>query len=191
MIELPKSNSPMSRKESKKIGQMNSLNVIIPHAAVNDILDNIYEIIEILQKICSKMNSYFGNKLIFTILSAFICLTVQLFYLINNIRHGFQNERAVLGSLASCSLIFTHILELYVIFVSGHRVKDMWNLLIKRVQSTKRKFAQNEKFKARVDELVSIMAFTRVEMKAAGLFNIDLSVITSVRKNKFIYKNCC
>lgn len=56
----------------------------------------------------------------------------------------------------------------------------MWSALIKRVQDSKRKFAADEKFKAQIDELVSIMVFTRVEMKAAGLFNIDLSVITSV-----------
>lgn len=119
--------------------------------------------------------------MIFTILSAFICLTVQLFYLINHIRHGFHTERAILYSAASCSLIFTHILELWTIFISGHQVKDMWNTLIKRIQSTKRKFVQSDdKLKARIDELVSIMVFTRVEMKAAGLFNIDLSVITSV-----------
>jgi gustatory receptor len=119
-------------------------------------------------------------QVIFTILSAFICLTIQLFYLINNIRHGFRNERAVLSSAASCSLIFTHVLELWVIFISGHRVKDMWNLLIKRIQSTKRRFANDDTFKAKIDELVSIMVFCKVEMKAAGLFNIDLSVITSV-----------
>ena len=56
----------------------------------------------------------------------------------------------------------------------------MWSVLIKRVQNSKRKFATNEKFKAQIDELVSIMVFTRIEIKAAGLFNIDLSVITSV-----------
>lgn len=118
--------------------------------------------------------------MIFTILSAFICLTVQLFYLINHIRHGFHTDHAILYSAASCSLIFTHILELWTIFISGHQVKDMWNTLIKRIQGTKRKFMTDEALKARIDELVSIMVFTRVEMKAAGLFNIDLSVITSV-----------
>lgn len=57
----------------------------------------------------------------------------------------------------------------------------MWNTLIKRIQGTKRKFIMtDETLKARIDELVSIMVFTRVEMKAAGLFNVDLSVITSV-----------
>lgn len=86
----------------------------------------------------------------------------------------------MMAAAASCSLIFTHILELWVIFISGHRVKDMWSSLIKRVQEAKRKFAADEKFKAQIDELVSIMVFTRIEMKAAGLFNIDLSVITSV-----------
>lgn len=118
--------------------------------------------------------------MIFTLLTAFICLTVQLFYPINNIRHDFQSEKSVLAAAASCSLIFTHILELWVIFISGHRVKDMWSNLIKRVQEAKRKFTSDEKFKAQIDELVSIMVFTRIEMKAAGLFNIDLSVITSV-----------
>lgn len=67
-----------------------------------------------------------------------------------------------------------------MIFISGHQVKDLWNSLIKRIQSTKRRFVTDETFKARIDELVSIMVFTRVEMRASGFFNIDLSVITSV-----------
>lgn len=63
---------------------------------------------------------------------------------------------------------------------------DMWSALIKRVQGAKRKFASDEKFKMQIDELVSIMVFTRVEMKAAGLFNIDLSVITSVSDDNVV-----
>jgi gustatory receptor len=114
------------------------------------------------------------------VLSAFICLTVQLFYLINNIRRGFKTPDSILASAASCSLIFTHILELWVIFVSGHRVKDMWNILIKRIQGMKRRFAGDAMFKDKIDELISIMMFTKVEMRAAGFFDIDLSVITSV-----------
>lgn len=125
-------------------------------------------------------SKFITQKVIFTILSAFICLTVQLFYLINHIRHGFHGERSIVHSTASCSLIFTHILELWTIFISGHEVKDTWNALIKRIQSTKRRFVTDEALKMRIDELVSIMVFTKVEMKAAGLFNIDLSVITSV-----------
>lgn len=62
----------------------------------------------------------------------------------------------------------------------------MWSALIKRVQGAKRKLASDEKFKAQIDELVSIMVFTRVEMKAAGLFNIDLSVITSVSDDNVV-----
>lgn len=128
----------------------------------------------------SKKIQIYYSQVIFTILSAFICLTVQLFYLINHIRHGFNGEHSILHSTACCSLIFTHILELWAIFISGHQVKDMWNILIKRIQSTKRNFATDEDLKMRIDELISIMIFTKVEMKAAGLFNIDLSVITSV-----------
>ena len=125
--------------------------------------------------------------MIFTVLTAFICLTVQLFYLINNIRCGFQNPNAVVASGASCSLIFMHTLELWVVFISGQRVKDVWSKLVKRVFVAKRKFTVNKKLKAQIDELVSIMLFTRIEIKAAGLFNIDLSVITSVSDNFVSY----
>ncbi|KAL7017683.1 hypothetical protein ACKWTF_010482 [Chironomus riparius] len=188
MIELTSNPSkPLSSRESNNNMRPILANIIIPCTTKADIIENIYDIVEIVQKICLQMNSYFGKKVIFTILSAFICLTVQLFYVINNIRHSFQNENSVLSTAASCSLIFTHILELWVIFISGHRVKDMWNSLIKRVQSTKRRFAVDEAIRCRIDELVSIMTFTRVEMKAAGLFNIDLSVITSIASSIATY----
>ncbi|KAG5673017.1 hypothetical protein PVAND_003095 [Polypedilum vanderplanki] len=178
----------LNTKNSSEIRSLNILTaVIVPSTTISEILDNLYEVVEIIQKICSKMNSYFGKKVIFTVLSAFICLTVQLFYLINNIRNGFQTKLNILASVASCSLIFTHILELWVIFISGHRVKDMWNVLIKRIQGTKRRFASDEIFKAKIDELISIMVLTKVEMRAAGFFNIDLSVITSIASSIATY----
>jgi hypothetical protein len=55
---------------------------------------------------------------------------------------------------------------------------------VKQVQQSKRKFPLDERFKAQVDELVTAMSYTRIEMQAAGLFNIDLSVITSVSHEK-------
>lgn len=114
-------------------------------------------------------------------MTAFICLTVQLFYLINHIQHGFPTNKSVLASIASCSLISLHVLELWVIFFSGHKIKEMWNILVKTIQDTKRKYDSDEVFKSRIDELVNTMVFTRVELKAAGFFPLDLSVVTSVR----------
>lgn len=194
MIELP---STPKAKPVNELKRVNARPIIVMPCNSAEVVENVHEIVEKLQLICCQMNSYFGKKVrrefamastttrfplqvIFTLLSAFICLTVQLFYLINNIRQGFPSEKSMLAAAASCSLIFTHVLELWVIFIGGHRVKDMWSDVIKRVQETKRKFAADERFKAQIDELVSIMVFTRIEMKAAGLFNIDLSVITSV-----------
>jgi gustatory receptor len=194
MIEIPMTD--LLAKDFKNVMKLQtSAKDVLPIKA-HEVIDQIYDIVEILQEICSKLNSFFGKKVkgvldylstnksspqvIFTVLTAFICLTVQLFYIINHIRHSFQSNKSIISAAASCSLIFTHILELWVIFISGHRVKDMWSMLIKRVQNSKRKFASNERFKAQIDELVSIMVFTRIEIKAAGLFNIDLSVITSV-----------
>ena len=175
------------------------------------VFENIYDVIETLQKICSNMNSYFGKKVtkqtneiekvfsfftltgllifsqvIFTILTAFICITAQLYRLINNIRQGLKQNRAIWNAAASFSLIITHIVELWAIFSSGHRVKETWSSLVERLHESKRKFGPDEKFKVQIDDLVSIMIFTRVEMKAAGLFNIDLSVITSVS-----FGHCC
>lgn len=206
MIESDRKAIPTKEfKDSRRVSTLTNIN--LPSLDNAETIENIYDIVEKLQIICSKMNSYFGKKVclelrrrvkqtnlkkinipqvIFTILTAFICLTVQLFYIINNIRHGFQSENSVLASAASCSLIFTHVLELWIIFISGNRVKDMWTALINRLQSAKRRFVRDEIFKTRIDELVSIMVFTRVELKAAGLFPVDLSVVTSVRHPVFL-----
>lgn len=74
-----------------------------------------------------------------------------------------------------------HVLELWAIFFSGHKIKEMWSTLVKTIQDTKRKYDSDEVFKSRIDELVNTMVFTRVELRAAGFFPLDLSVVTSVR----------
>lgn len=192
------------RQNGNNLNRLTTLsNVVMPPINDQDVVNIIFEIVEKFQEISNKLNKYFGKKVnvqimfdkilnpcllfvfvfqvIFTILTAFICLTVQLFYLINHIRHGFPTNKSVLASIASCSLISMHVLELWAIFFSGHKIKEMWSTLVKTIQDTKRKYDSDEVFKSRIDELVNTMVFTRVELRAAGFFPLDLSVVTSVR----------
>lgn len=68
LIELPSNTKaiPLS-KEMKHLSVSSSITniVVVPHSTKADFIDSIYEIVEILQKICSKMNSYFGKKVNF------------------------------------------------------------------------------------------------------------------------------
>lgn len=194
------------RQNGNNLNRLTTLsNVVMPPINDQDVVNTIFEIVEKIQEISNKLNKYFGKKVnvqimfgqnfttfnpfcclfvfqvIFTILTAFICLTVQLFYLINHIRNGFPTNKSVLASIASCSLISMHVLELWAIFFSGHKIKEMWSTLVKTIQDTKRKYDSDEVFKSRIDELVNTMVFTRVELRAAGFFPLDLSVVTSVR----------
>ncbi|CAO1440990.1 unnamed protein product, partial [Diamesa serratosioi] len=169
------------RQNGNNLNRLTTLsNVVMPPINDQDVVNTIFEIVEKFQEISNKLNKYFGKKVIFTILTAFICLTVQLFYLINHIRHGFPTNKSVLASIGSCSLISMHVLELWAIFFSGHKIKEMWSSLVKTIQDTKRKYDSDEVFKSRIDELVNTMVFTRVELRAAGFFPLDLSVVTSI-----------
>lgn len=56
----------MPTKEMRDVSTLSALtNIIVPYSTKADFIDSIYEIVEILQKICSKMNLYFGKKVRF------------------------------------------------------------------------------------------------------------------------------
>lgn len=59
MIELPTSSIAIPLKE---MNVKSEVKVVVPHSTKADFIESAYEIAEILQKICSKMNSYFGKK---------------------------------------------------------------------------------------------------------------------------------
>lgn len=167
MIELPPS------RTAPTIRNVTNLAVTSHFVNNSEIVDHIYDIIEKLQKICFNMNLFFGKK----VGEARIEIG-KLFFSKKIIRRWFlRSWRRLFASPCSSSTSSTTFVSA---FISGHRVKDTWSALIKRMQDVKRKISSDEKVKAQVDELVSIMVHTRVEMKAAGLFNIDLTVITSV-----------
>lgn len=62
LIELnPTNTKAIPLKEMNVTSGITNI-VVVPHSTKADFIDSIYEIVEILQKICSKMNSYFGKK---------------------------------------------------------------------------------------------------------------------------------
>lgn len=65
LVELPSNTKaiPLS-KEMKSLSTITNI-VVVPHSTKADFIESVYEIVEILQKICAKMNSYFGKKVKF------------------------------------------------------------------------------------------------------------------------------
>jgi hypothetical protein len=62
MTDLP-IRANVSSKEMKNLSRLSALtNIIVPHSSKIDIIENLYDMVETIQKICTKMNSYFGKK---------------------------------------------------------------------------------------------------------------------------------
>jgi hypothetical protein len=55
LIELPSDGKALKETREK-------IFVVVPHSTKVDFIESVYEIAEIFQSICSKMNSYFGKK---------------------------------------------------------------------------------------------------------------------------------
>jgi nanoRNase/pAp phosphatase (c-di-AMP/oligoRNAs hydrolase) len=62
MTELNIEESMLVKDKCKDIQLNLNSKVIVPSATILEILDSLYEIVEIIQRVCSKMNSYFGKK---------------------------------------------------------------------------------------------------------------------------------
>jgi hypothetical protein len=63
LIELPSKAMPTKEMRDLNVSALGAItNIIVPYSTKADFIDSIYEIVEILQKICSKMNLYFGKK---------------------------------------------------------------------------------------------------------------------------------
>jgi hypothetical protein len=113
-------------------------------------------------------------------LAAFICLCVQFFYIIGHVRTGFRILNSEIYFLASCSLIFTHSLEYSIVLNQGHKMKRTWNELLKTIQSIKRKYSNDELLKTKIDDLMKTLKLYNIQFHAAGLFPVDLTIVTSV-----------
>ncbi|XP_050070150.1 gustatory and pheromone receptor 32a-like [Anopheles maculipalpis] len=151
-----------------------------------DSIQHIREVVEMLQDLSVKINHCFGKQAIFSLLSAFTCVTVQLYYMLNHIKSGFTASRSEIYALASCSLLFLHGIEFWSLFTSGENVRLKWKKVINFLFFMKSKSVDDD-FRNKVDDLISFMVTNPLEFNAYGLFPIDLSVLTGIASSITTY----
>ncbi|XP_053690866.1 gustatory and pheromone receptor 32a-like [Sabethes cyaneus] len=157
-----------------------------PFYTISDTVDNIYQMVEHLQQLAVKINDSFGKQAVFSLLSAFICITVQLYYLLNQIRAGFVIPGAAVFCLAASSLLLLHGIEFYALFTNGDLARNHWRQLMNYLFVVKAK-SSDENFRAKMDELIGFMSCNSPEFRAFGLFPIDLSVLTGMASSIATY----
>lgn len=119
-----KKNDLSLKNTAKKIYMMNMMSPnYLPIINLNDSFYYIKEVIELYQSLSFEINEYFGKQILVTLLSSFICITVQLYYVIQHIGSGFSAPGAEILVLGSCCLLILHILEYWVILTSGDMAK--------------------------------------------------------------------
>lgn len=134
----------------KKLSRVTTIgNIKIRPISPVETIQNTREIVEHLQELATKINESFGKQAIFSLLSAFICVTVQLYYMLNHIKSGFTQSRSEIYALAACSMLFLHGVEFWSLFTSGETVRLKWKNLINYVFFMKSK-SNEEEFRSRV-----------------------------------------
>lgn len=136
-------------KPSKFTHSISSVKMVPSTSNVNNILENIELLIDNLQDISEKINNYFGTQIMFNLISGFVCITIQLYYVINNAKSGFVIEGSDIFVTASLSLVALHALEYWSIFSSGNLIKNKWSQILMSFQAIKIK-AVDESIKNKV-----------------------------------------
>lgn len=139
----------------------------------------LLEVVSTLQQLVDKINWYFGKQLVMNLMSAFVCITVQLHYTIRLIRQAEPPEGSDLTITFNSTLIALHTLEILVIFAAGDRAKVKWAELITEVQRM-RQLITDEEVRVQLFDVINTMCYKRLEFHGCNLFTIDLSVITGV-----------
>ncbi|XP_058117147.1 uncharacterized protein LOC131288899 [Anopheles ziemanni] len=170
-----------------KLNRLTTLaNIKIRAITPLDSIQHIREVVELLQELAVKINHCFGKQAIFSLLSAFTCVTVQLYYMLNHIKSGFTAPRSEIYALASCSLLFLHGIEFWALFTSGEHVRLKWKKVVNFLFFMKSKSTDDD-FRSKADDLISFMMSNPLEFNAYGLFPIDLSVLTGIASSITTY----
>ena len=151
----------------------------IPQGAQLKSCSALLDVIFTIQSLVDRINAYFGKQLVMNLLSAFVCITVQLHYTIRLIRQAVKPDDAGLTVTFNSTLIAMHTIEILVIFACGDRAKVKWNELIAEVQRV-RQGTTDEQVRVQLFDVINTMSYKRVEFHGCNLFSIDLSVITGV-----------
>jgi len=84
-------------------------------------IDKVLCALQSLTSIISNINKFYGRQILFALSSAFICITVQLYYLIIHMRFGFAGI-ALMLAFCSCILIIIHLVEFGVVLLAGDKI---------------------------------------------------------------------
>ena len=149
IIAQPNSNE--NNNKNNKLNRITSLSTIkMRPVNANESFVNIKEVTEQFQLLTERINLFFGKQIVFSLLSGFICITVQLYYIMSHIKNGFTQKNAETQALASCSLLFLHGMEFWSIFTSGDLAKTQWKMLINKLHLNKLK-STDEDYKNKVN----------------------------------------
>ena len=118
--------------------------------------------------------------MVLTLLTGFICLTVQFYYILDRLRFRDVYVDLEIFILASCSLIIAHLIEFALIFSNGNRITKTWWQMVNLIYSSKKKYGTDEIYKQRINDLLIMIELKNIKIEASGLFPIDLTVVTSI-----------
>ncbi|XP_055605589.1 uncharacterized protein LOC129753766 [Uranotaenia lowii] len=134
-----------SNLHDNKLNRVTTLaNIKIRPISPIESIHNVREVVELLQDLATKINDCYGKQAIFSLLSGFICVTVQLYYILNHIKNGFSQPRAEIYALAACSVLFLHGVEFWSLFTSGENVQLKWKRVINYLYFMKSKSSDDE-----------------------------------------------
>lgn len=109
----------------------------------------------------------------------FICIVVQVHYIITHIRYGFTvNDAEILVSF-SIALIIMHSIEFWTVLHSGEMAKLKWSeTMVSLTQA--RGNTSDDKLRSKINDILATMKVKKLEFHAFNFFKIDLSLLTAV-----------
>lgn len=93
-----------------------------PEGKINATIEAVGRNIQLLMTVAAQVNRFFGLQILFALLSGFVCVTVQSYYLIMHLRVGLDEEEQIYV-FCSCSLLAIHLVEFGAILAAGEKVK--------------------------------------------------------------------
>lgn len=113
-----------NKGDTKKgsIGHGRGVNFENPEGKIKATIEAVGRNIQVLMAVSAQINRFFGLRILFAMLSGFVCVTVQSYYLIMHLRVGLD-EKEQIYALCSCSLLAIHLAEFGAILAAGEKVK--------------------------------------------------------------------
>lgn len=135
----------------------------------------ILNAIKKLQYASDLINEYYSIQVVLNTTTGFLCITINIYYLIDNLSKiqyiGFDAGRM----LVSIQYVAHHLTEFCVIFYLGSRVKNNWSSLYYQVHLRKLETNDDIQYGNQINEILNVMSARPIEFNAFNLFPIDMT----------------